>query len=310
LPSHVVEAPASADDLRRAVASTSGTTVFAGLRNPRLARELTAVRLLADDQGPKAAGELRAAVQAQTETSLDIEDACAFGSPARSIDVSWPRDVLDRYDLIVQPIGEGVPPAGISAIGTSARTASPAAPPTTLVHRAKPASGRLVPRWKQHLHDTLPDYMVPSAFVVLESLPLTPNGKIDRQALPEPDRRRVESAATYSAPASDLERVIAETWGEILGLERVGTADNFFDLGANSLLMVQAHAALRDRLQRPLSLVDLFHYPTVGSLAAALTSSTAEPVALVDSQTRAQTRVDAMERRRQARLASRVPVRP
>jgi acyl carrier protein len=178
------------------------------------------------------------------------------------------------------------------------------------VHQANTSSGRLVQRWKQHLRDTLPDYMVPTAFVVLDALPLTPNGKIDRKALPEPDRRRTEAAAVYTAPTSDLERIIAETWGELLGLDRVGTTESFFELGANSLLMVQAHAALRARLQRPLSLVDLFHFPTVGSLAASLAASDTgarESTVLAESQARAQTRTDAMARRRQGRLASRTP---
>ena len=116
-----------------------------------------------------------------------------------------------------------------------------------LVHQPRVDSGRLVHRLKQHLRETLPVYMVPGAFVVLDSLPLTPNGKIDRKALPAPDRQRTETASAYTAPASELESIIAQTWSELLGLDRVSTTDNFFDLGANSLLMVQAHAALRER---------------------------------------------------------------
>jgi natural product biosynthesis luciferase-like monooxygenase protein len=168
--------------------------------------------------------------------------------------------------------------------------------------------GQLVQRLKQHLRATLPSHMMPGAFVLLEAFPHTPNGKINRKALPAPDRQRSETAAAYTAPASDLEQVIAQTWSELLGLDRVSTTDNFFDLGANSLLMVQAHAALKDRLQRSISLVDLFQYPTVASLAGSLTSSR-ESSALADSHARAQIRADAMSRR-QSRRAARVMSKP
>jgi len=143
--------------------------------------------------------------------------------------------------------------------------------------------------------------MVPSAFVVLEALPLTPNGKVDRRALPEPDRGRLETAAPYAAPATDLERLIADTWRELLNLDRVGVDDNFFDLGANSLVMVQAHALLRDKLPRPLSLIDLYQFPSVSALAGAIADATTQSAALAESQTRAQTRMRALHLRRQKR---------
>ena len=164
------------------------------------------------------------------------------------------------------------------------------------------SNGELVQRLKQHLRATLPSYMMPGAFVILDALPLTPNGKINRRALPAPDRQRSETATTYTAPASELEQIIAQTWGELLGLEQVSTTDNFFDLGANSLLMVQAHAALKDRLQRSISLVDLFQYPTVAALAGSLAPS-AEPSTMTDSHARAQVRVDALSRRQSRRAA-------
>lgn len=330
-------APATLDDLRAAAAraaSSASADVCRGVLNPRLARELTAVALLATDDGPQTAGDLRRQLQATPEAGVEIEDAYALASADIQVDVqvSWPSEALDRYDVTLRPSSVGAATAVASTGTASASTmtgaqtnvASPAAAgastPTMpaapkawrdYVHQASADNGRLVQRWKQHLRDTLPDYMVPGAFVILDALPLTPNGKIDRKSLPEPDRARVEVAAAYTAPASELERIIADTWGELLGLDRVGTTDTFFDLGANSLLMVQAHAALREKLQRPLSLVDLFHFPTVGALAASLAASleggAPESSALVESQARAQTRVDAMQRRRQGRLAARTP---
>ncbi|HEX6287629.1 MAG TPA: beta-ketoacyl synthase N-terminal-like domain-containing protein [Herpetosiphonaceae bacterium] len=128
----------------------------------------------------------------------------------------------------------------------------------------------------------LPDYMIPSAFVVLDALPLTPNGKIDRTALPMPEDLRAESAAPFSAPRSQIERTIATVWQDVLGVARVGIDDSFFDLGGHSLLAAQVHSRLRETLDVDLSLLDLFRYPTIKALAAhlageAATSVVAEP---------------------------------
>ena len=111
------------------------------------------------------------------------------------------------------------------------------------------------------LRERLPEYMVPSAFVFLASLPLSPNGKVDMRSLPAPDRLRPELAAAYTAPKSELERIIAAVWQEALAVEKVGIHDNFFDLGGHSLLLAKVHARLREVLERDLSLVDLFKNP-------------------------------------------------
>jgi acyl carrier protein len=127
------------------------------------------------------------------------------------------------------------------------------------------ASGEL----RQFLKQKLPDYMIPAAFVSLDSMPLTPNGKIDRRALPAPASLRTETtaAAAYVAPQSDLERIIAGIWQEALQVERVSTQDNFFDLGGHSLLLAQVHARLREVLKTDVPVIELFKYPTVGALA-------------------------------------------
>ncbi len=174
----------------------------------------------------------------------------------------------------------------------------PGRPWASYVHRARAVPGHLTQELKQHLRAHVPSYMTPSAVVVVERMPLTPNGKIDRQALPAPDRTRQESAAPFVAPASALETTIAGVWRTLLGLERVGTGDNFFDLGANSLLMVRAHSELRAALDRPLSLVDLFRFPSVAALAGHLGRATADTAVLDRGQARARTRLDAAGKRR------------
>jgi acyl-coenzyme A synthetase/AMP-(fatty) acid ligase/acyl carrier protein len=118
----------------------------------------------------------------------------------------------------------------------------------------------------------LPDFMVPSAFVFLNELPLTGNGKIDRKALLKLPPPNLAFAATSHGgePSSETERVVARAWQQALGIPSVGCNDNFFDLGAHSLTVAEAHAKLEEALGREIALLDLFQFTTVSALAAHL----------------------------------------
>jgi amino acid adenylation domain-containing protein/thioester reductase-like protein len=120
---------------------------------------------------------------------------------------------------------------------------------------------------RSFLKEKLPEYMVPSVFVQLEALPLTPNGKVDRYALPALEQTRPEQEAVYVAPRTPLEQQLAEIWAQVLGLEKVGIHDNFFDLGGHSLLITQLLAQVRDTFKVNLSLPSLFKEPTVANIA-------------------------------------------
>src|SRR5262249_46799761 len=107
------------------------------------------------------------------------------------------------------------------------------------------------------LRSRLPEYMVPSAIVVLDALPLTPNGKVDRKALPVP--RTARSTGPVLEPAmTDAQRRVAAIWCELLGLERVDLRENFFDIGGHSLLVVRLHAGLVQAFGVDVTVVDLF----------------------------------------------------
>ena len=139
------------------------------------------------------------------------------------------------------------------------------------------AAGATPLELREWLKSRLPEYMVPAAVVVLDRLPISPNGKLDRQALPAPERDR--SDVTFVPPRSDLERQIAALWAEVLGVGAVGLADNFFDLGGHSLLLVQVHRRLREQLGLDVSIVELFQFPTIESLARHVTSAVAPEAA-------------------------------
>ncbi|HEX7186487.1 MAG TPA: amino acid adenylation domain-containing protein, partial [Thermoanaerobaculia bacterium] len=119
---------------------------------------------------------------------------------------------------------------------------------------------------RQVLRDRLPAYMVPAAFVLLERLPITPNGKVDRRALPAP-AEDAETAHGYAAPETALEEGVAAVWRELLGVERIGRSDNFFDLGGHSLLGIRLLTRLRDSFGAELPVAALFESPTLAELA-------------------------------------------
>ncbi|MEW6734362.1 MAG: amino acid adenylation domain-containing protein [Acidobacteriota bacterium] len=124
---------------------------------------------------------------------------------------------------------------------------------------------------RKFLQERLPDYMLPSAFVVVDTFPLTPNGKVDRKALPEPTTERPELDINYVAPQTELEQMIADAWKETLKIDSVGRYDNFFDLGGHSLLLIQVEHKLSTAFGKTIPLIDMFKYPTIDSLAKYLT---------------------------------------
>ena len=120
------------------------------------------------------------------------------------------------------------------------------------------------------LKEKLPDYMIPSAFVLLDTLPLTPNGKVDRRALPVPNQARPVLQEAFVAPRTSVERRLAEIWTQVLGIEQVGIHDNFFELGGHSLLTTQLISQVEETFQVELPLLYLFKTPTVAGLAQAI----------------------------------------
>ena len=123
---------------------------------------------------------------------------------------------------------------------------------------------------RDFLSETLPDHMLPGAFVFLNELPLLPNGKLDRAALPIPDAGRPRLRTEFVAPRSPLEEVMAAIWASVLDAEMVGVHDSFFELGGHSLLVMRLIAQIRDVLHVQLPLATVFDAPTVAGVTKAI----------------------------------------
>lgn len=121
----------------------------------------------------------------------------------------------------------------------------------------------------------LPEYMLPSLWVELESVPLTPNGKVDKKSLPEPAANE-PLGDKYTAPQNELEVKLTQIWQELLHIPRIGIHDNFFELGGNSLLVMRLGSSIRRQLEMELAIKSLFAHPTIAELAAHLGNQSKE----------------------------------
>ena len=134
------------------------------------------------------------------------------------------------------------------------------------VQKPAPAISEL----RYFLQQRLPEYMVPSALVLVNALPLTPNGKVDRGALPVPEQTRPDLERAFVAPRNTVEQQLTEIWEKVLGIQPIGVTDNFFDLGGHSLLAVKLFTQIQKKFGRKLSLATVFQAPIVEQLASIL----------------------------------------
>ena len=149
---------------------------------------------------------------------------------------------------------------------------------------------------RSYLKQLLPDFMIPAAFVLVDSMPLLLNGKVDRSAL---SRIKINQTKAYEAPQSEIEEAITKVWQEVLHLENVSVNDNFFDMGGHSLLMVRVQQKLGSVLEQKVGIIDLFQYPTIRSLAQYLSRDESKDLVWRSLKERTQKQMDAAKKRKQ-----------
>ncbi len=262
------------------------TLALTAIPNRRLAVEAAAVTLLAGlDQGVGSeggtVGELRQVIaeRAASAEAIDPEELWQLGEQlGYSVGLTWdPRDPY-RFAAVLRLGADGVavpsPPRQRAGLPAHAYANDP------LRHKV---ARRLVPELRRFLQGELPEYMIPSAVVLLDRLPLTVHGKVDRAALPAPETLRSEPVGDAVPLSTEVEQILAATWGDLLGLEReAGANDNFFDLGGHSLLATQVISRLRSALGVELPVRVLFEAPRLADLAARVEAAlqTAKPVSV------------------------------
>ncbi|NER91290.1 non-ribosomal peptide synthetase [Moorena sp. SIO3A2] len=240
---------------------------FSGLVNGRVANDVELVELLSQPESKQNVQQLRQFLESKETKSIDPErlyelsaslgyslELCwsAQGSP-ELMDGVFVRSSLAKEGIVLTPLTQK------SVVASN-----------WVNYGNNPLSSQLrkelIPQLREYLESKLPEYMVPSGLMVLSQLPLTPNGKVDRKALPVPDVASSVSTE-YVAPQTETQKVLAEIWAEVLGIEQVGIHDNFFDLGGHSLMATQVVSRVRNTFNLELSVSKLFENPTIAQLS-------------------------------------------
>jgi amino acid adenylation domain-containing protein len=264
--------------------------------NRRVQQDLAICQWLQEAEDTAVVGEFRDDLQ-NLNSGIDPEDIWSLGKElphAIAITPSTPGN----YDVVFRHLDAEGGLSGKSRVGDCASGDRKSWQQYANNPLQTAWMSELVPQLSEFVATNLPEYMVPSAFLVLDRLPLTPNGKLDRRALPSPESYSAQSQ-DYVAPESEVEKTVAGIWEEVLQVEKVGIKDNFFDLGGHSLLVGRVHSQLQDKLQRDLSIVEMFQYPTISTLAAHLSQKPTAPKGLTAIEKRAAQRKTAFSSRRQ-----------
>lgn len=241
---------------------------LARVPNARLAWPARAMQQLAGPEVPETVGELKVDLG---DGGVDPEHFWALAQEfPYHVDITWAGPGYENYyNVLMQRVSD--------VQDDMTRSALPALPEYSLpirpwqMYANRPLQVVFAQTLPSQLHSflaqKLPEYMLPSAFVLLEAFPLTANGKVDRRALPAPERNDIGTEKSFALPHTEIEQILSEMWAQVLGLDKVGIHDDFFELGGHSLLATQLVTRLRETFDVDLPLQALFGGSTVAQLA-------------------------------------------
>ncbi|HEY0739714.1 MAG TPA: amino acid adenylation domain-containing protein, partial [Herpetosiphonaceae bacterium] len=233
--------------------------------NARLAAETQALKLLSRTERPETVGELRAQLHEQPATAIDPEAIWSLAEELPyAVTITWSEQSPGSFDVVLRHRGQDDVP--LDTLLPQAQ-AAPRSPNEYANNPLYEQLGRqLTPELRQHLQGRLPDYMIPTAFVFLPALPLSPNGKLDRAALPAPPQAIPELEQDFVPPRTPIEETLAAIWAQVLGLEKIGIHNNFFELGGDSIQSMQI-VARATRAGLHLTPRQMFQHQTIAELA-------------------------------------------
>lgn len=245
----------------------------AAIPNERLTVGFKVLELLASLSDQDTVGNLRDALAAFRDVGVDPEDLWDLHENLPyTVQLQWPVDGAENCLHAVMETALSGETAGKLPAATASRDSRALRPwasyANSPLQRVLPQL--LIPELRRTVQTALPAHMVPSTFVLLEALPLTPSGKLDVSALPIPDRSRTEREAIPVAPRTRTEQFLAGIWTQLLGVDRVGVHDNFFEIGGHSLLATRVNSRIRETFQLELPLRAIFETPSIAGLAQLL----------------------------------------
>jgi acyl-CoA synthetase (AMP-forming)/AMP-acid ligase II len=242
---------------------------IANIPDARLMGEIKAWELLSNSNERDTVGDIRQAVRASSRSGVDPESLYKLaGEMSHAVQLHLAcRHLSDCFHALfrcfgAEPVHGALGPEFPVAFSSSTDLSTYASNPQKGIHLQRFASDL-----RRFLLTKLPEHMVPVAFVTLNSLPLTANGKLDRLALPALDTSRPTIRTAYAVPRTPIEETLARVWAQILGIERIGVRDNFFEIGGHSLLATRVMSRVREAFNVDLPLRAFFENPTIAQLA-------------------------------------------
>ncbi|AFZ01581.1 non-ribosomal peptide synthetase [Calothrix sp. PCC 6303] len=237
--------------------------------NSRLTTTVKAIQLLHQEPQLATVGEIRSHLKMVASGGIDPEELWTLGIKLNYlVDISWSAAYEDgSYDVLLQrrrtdeKIGFG-----------SSAFLNPERPLHNYANNPlqERVAREVIPQMRQYLKSKLPEYMVPSAFVLLDTLPLTANGKLDRKSLPKADFGKFDSITKETSVRTPIQEILTGIWSQVLGIAHISLEDNFFDLGGHSLLATQAISRIRETFKIELPLRCLFESPTIADLSTSI----------------------------------------
>lgn len=264
----------SLDAVRQTLEEEPEIIGFTGIPNARLQADVEMVEWLKSQDGPETVTAMRESLRNKPGEGVDPEDFWALSQKMPyAVEISWSTSgKVGSYDVVFtrQLNGQANLHKSVTSAAKGKGEQRRALSEYANILQQSREMPSLVPELRSLLKERLPDYMIPAAFVLLETLPLTTNGKVDRKALPVPDPGRRMAEETYIAPTQLAHYQLITIWEEMLDVRPIGIRDNFFYLGGHSLLAVRLVERIERIFHRKLPLATLFAGPTIEQLATAL----------------------------------------